>query len=490
MTRQWKMVCTGLVSLLGSAVVAAADRNDWAEGISRDADGATREYYNAPVQLRWQHRNGDWFDRNGTAQGNQPFASVMVSPGAAATTFELDVTTLVQQWQRSQVPQRGFLLRVKTGQGAILRLASREHENGAWHPQLRIESGQASTQWTLEADAFLEPTTYKSTGAATGMRISSSGQHGLLRFSIAQSLPVQRAILRVTAIERSGTAGELQVYGINIPVVPPRPLLTGLAQNYPQDIGIANDQDVVFAANFEQANWRDPWRDFVGNVTVLDSDTGFEPVNRKALRVRLKKGDNYGTSLGYYFDRDNEPEKMYARYYLRLGSNWRPVVDGGKLPGFAGTYGRAGWGGRGNDGTNGWSARGAFLRQIGENNPLEGLTAIGSYVYEVNPSNNFGAQWVWNEGEGAYLTPNRWYCVEQLLQMNTPGQSDGIVQAWIDGREVYNRRNVLLRTVPTLKIEKFWLDVYHGGTAKSPYDQDIYIDQLVIARRYIGPMLP
>lgn len=29
------------------------------------------------------------------------------------------------------------------------------------------------------------------------------------------------------------------------------------------------------------------------------------------------------------------------RYYLRFGDNWKPVVDGGKLPGFAGTYNKA-----------------------------------------------------------------------------------------------------------------------------------------------------
>ena len=32
------------------------------------------------------------------------------------------------------------------------------------------------------------------------------------------------------------------------------------------------------------------------------------------------------------------------------------------------------------------------------------------------------------------------------------------------------------------------MNVYHGGTAVSPYDQHLYIDNVVVARQYIGPM--
>ena len=40
------------------------------------------------------------------------------------------------------------------------------------------------------------------------------------------------------------------------------------------------------------------------------------------------------------------------------------------LPGISGTYGIAGWGGRKSDGTDGWSARGAFSQTIPAGNPL------------------------------------------------------------------------------------------------------------------------
>ena len=39
-----------------------------------------------------------------------------------------------------------------------------------------------------------------------------------------------------------------------------------------------------------------------------------------------------------------------------------------------------------------------------------------------------------------------------------------------------------------LKIEQIWMNVYHGGKKPSPYDQHLFIDNVVIARKYIGPM--
>jgi hypothetical protein len=42
--------------------------------------------------------------------------------------------------------------------------------------------------------------------------------------------------------------------------------------------------------------------------------------------------------------------------------------------------------------------------------------------------------------------------------------------------------------VDTLKIEQIWMNVYHGGTTPSPRDQHLYVDNVVVAKKYIGPM--
>jgi hypothetical protein len=34
-----------------------------------------------------------------------------------------------------------------------------------------------------------------------------------------------------------------------------------------------------------------------------------------------------------------------------------------------------------------------------------------------------------------------------------------------------------------------WMNVYYGGKPPSPKDQHLFIDNVVIAREYIGPMV-
>jgi hypothetical protein len=125
---------------------------------------------------------------------------------------------------------------------------------------------------------------------------------------------------------------------------------------------------------------------------------------------------------------------------------------------------------------------------IPEGNPLAGLTPIGNYCYHADMKGYYGNVWIWQEGYRGFLENNRWYCVEQYLKLNAPGEKDGIIRAWIDGRPAFEKTDIRFRLVDKLKIEQIWMNVYHGGKKPSPYDQHLYIDNVVIARKYIGPM--
>jgi hypothetical protein len=45
---------------------------------------------------------------------------------------------------------------------------------------------------------------------------------------------------------------------------------------------------------------------------------------------------------------------------------------------------------------------------------------------------------------------------------------------------------VRVRDVDALRIEKVWMNVYHGGTAKAPRDLTLYLDNVVVAEQRIG----
>jgi hypothetical protein len=65
-----------------------------------------------------------------------------------------------------------------------------------------------------------------------------------------------------------------------------------------------------------------------------------------------------------------------------------------------------------------------------------------------------------------------------------------VLQVWVDGRLALHRADLRLRDRDDIRIEDVWMNVFHGGTAAAPSDMHAFIDQVVVARQYIGPMEP
>jgi hypothetical protein len=243
---------------------------------------------------------------------------------------------------------------------------------------------------------------------------------------------------------------------------------------------------LLFSCDFESPSWYEQWgrNNPPRNTSTVDSDPErrFVPLDGNALRIRVEEGGHYGTSLQFKFleQLGFEPEAVYFRYYLRFADDWDPE-RGGKLPGIAGTYGRAGWGGRPANGQNGWSARGLF---DGREN---GRTPIGFYCYHADMQGRYGSHWVWDKDNLGYLANNRWYCVEQYARLNTPGQNDGVLRGWIDGKLAFEKTDVRMRDVDSLKIETVWINLYHGGRWTSQSPDHLYIDNVAIGTEPIGP---
>ncbi|MAG56529.1 MAG: hypothetical protein CMJ83_09585 [Planctomycetes bacterium] len=234
-----------------------------------------------------------------------------------------------------------------------------------------------------------------------------------------------------------------------------------------------------FSCDFENDDW---WRSFGMKkaparceLVAADEKRGFESTRGKALRIRVDKGGHYGASIQYKFKKQTgaEPVEAWFRYRLRFASDWNPK-RGGKLPGFSGTYGRAGWGGRPVNGKDGWSARGLFGGQ------KNGRTPTGFYCYHADMKGKYGSNWTWDEKRAA-LANDRWYRVDQHLRLNTPGKSDGVLEASVDGHRVFRKTDIRFRDVPTLKIEAVWINIYLGGKWTAESTHHLYIDDVVIS---------
>ena len=107
------------------------------------------------------------------------------------------------------------------------------------------------------------------------------------------------------------------------------------------------------------------------------------------------------------------------------------------------------------------------------------------YAYHAVGEDFFGDEWDWNRST-QLLERNRWSCLEQCLRMNTPAQRDGLLRVWIDGVMAFDKQDVYLRDIPSIGIEKIWMNVYHGATTKAAEDLRLHIDNVVVAPRPIG----
>jgi hypothetical protein len=181
-------------------------------------------------------------------------------------------------------------------------------------------------------------------------------------------------------------------------------------------------------------------------------------------------------------------------------------------------------------GDDGWSIRGGYhpgIRTPGH--PAEGLVPLHSYSYYLRQGNT-----LWHEilaryeaandlrGKGytvtpaqlaallqpgetmasgvsktgdvlewsnypALLVPGEWHTVAQVMRVNTPGQADGWLDAYIDGKQVGAIRNMAWRGpgpyragLRGLGIGAVWFNLYHGGTLFPIEETYVDLKRLVV----------
>lgn len=476
-----------LVGACGSAFAALP--------LSDGPDGMTCHYFAQAANLQWERLGGDWADGEGRSHGERAYALQRVTVGAAAQRVRWDLTGLVGKWASGELPAGAVLIRAtpRTGGGTV-NFSSREQADADVRPILVVDwdDGQES-RLEASADSHFACPTHRSTGGAPIFQISA-GMNAVLAFPFEnrRGRTVRKATLTLTSDKQYGQPPQIGVFQARVPGSAVADTIHGLAAAHPADRGLERNPDVLFAYRFDtDGEFPLPTSKPEGQAELVSADAAnhFKPLDGRALKVTIRQGGNQGLNRHLKFgDRTGgEPEEAYLRYYLRLGESWNPSREGGKLPGLSGTYERGGWGARRSNGTNGWSARGGFFVQPKVSSPYAQYRGIGSYVYHAGMRDQYGDVWGWGQGPTGLLEKNRWYCVEQRVKLNTPGQSDGVLQAWIDGKLVFSREDIAYRSVPELRIESAWLNVYHGGTAPAPQDLTLYIDNLVVARRYIGP---
>jgi len=278
----------------------------------------------------------------------------------------------------------------------------------------------------------------------------------------------------------------------------------GLAEGYPNDVGINANPYVLDAEDFES-----------GTVTILTEEDRYR-LNTTVVSTTVYTGSYAGKHTwpqGYngpttrYEIPDSANAGSRPTYFVRMCMNFDDSFHPGEgfegvgVKGF-GVFSEPDWADTNEpcDGTNWYNAQVQFVGWGPSSKPEANNRYLWvGHLYSYNP---YPADAVAVVGElanisshrfSAYATPFKyldfggWHCYEVGLYLNTPGQYDGEARFWIDGILQSRVTNMRYRNIESLFPTDMHLNI-HRTTENFPHTMIRWTDNIVLATRYIGPV--
>ena len=196
----------------------------------------------------------------------------------------------------------------------------------------------------------------------------------------------------------------------------------------------------------------------------------------KGLEVTIPTGGYRG--FGPYARLAEATDEAWFRYYVRL-VDFRPVSSG-KLPGLADASVTVNAKGCKPSTTSdpGWSAR-LMFDTVGTAGAGPNEVPIGLYLYHLDQAGDCGDELMF----GTALKQQRWTCLEGHVRMNTPGSSDGMIEAWVDGESTLARTGLAFRRAGEdgVAVREMWDNVYFGGKYATPNPLSLVLDEMAVS---------
>lgn len=274
----------------------------------------------------------------------------------------------------------------------------------------------------------------------------------------------------------------------------------GLAAKYPQDSGLAQDPDVLFMEDFESGDMK-KWDEKRGPVTMTRDRPNR---GRWCVQMPMERGKNHGADAIKWFMPG--ADTVYARFYVRFSPDYQynhhfVWLGATQRTNKWSAFGKAGLKPNGtyySTGMEPWFAWGE--------NPPPGEVNLYTYYLDMEPDRKMNKYWgngffPPGPGKGRAAGPSRvipplgrWQCWEFMIQANTaPDKSDGRQAMWVDGKLVGEFAGIRWRNDMDLKVNCLWLEHYgydEGDPTRQYWkqSQSVWFDDVVVARRYIGPI--
>jgi hypothetical protein len=298
----------------------------------------------------------------------------------------------------------------------------------------------------------------------------------------------------------------------------------GLSAKYPGDRGIARDAAVLLAEDFELGDVADlekTWHSVSNKdqqVISFREDAPVAGVGQRSLQMTGNPAQNEGGHL--YKKLPREVDTAFARFYVKFPEEAGYVHHFVQLGGFrpATTWPQGGAGQR----PRGDERMTVGIEPTGDSGRLPAPGAWNFYLYWHEMKASVGNRYWGNSIAPAkpLLVPrDQWQCVELMMKCNQPGERDGELALWLDGklamhvhrgtpRDAWTGMGFRLadekggepfegfswRTSDKLKINFFWLLHYVTDTNQRRNKEDVaqdvtvWFDNIVISEKYVGPI--
>jgi len=265
----------------------------------------------------------------------------------------------------------------------------------------------------------------------------------------------------------------------------------GFATKYFADNSIGENEAVIFADDFEDGelggNW-DEVRSQKGKP-VRFAESGPGVCGKRCLRVEARLGQNTGGGMTKWF---KSADSVFVRFYARFDEKSDYIHHFVTLRANKSLQGGDKWSGFG----------GAGLKPDGEERFSTALEPWGNWGKSKPPGKwNFYSYWhemkaapdkkYWGNqfiaGGQPEIKKGVWICAEFMVKHNTPGKRDGEQAYWIDGKLKGHWKGINWRTSPTLWANALTLESYVTDRWTKNEVNVVDFDNLVIAKKYVGP---
>jgi hypothetical protein len=277
----------------------------------------------------------------------------------------------------------------------------------------------------------------------------------------------------------------------------------GIAARYPGDVGIGSDPSVIFADDFES----------YGSGTDLTRKWN-QAYHSQNIRIATESGNVFGGGKALEFTVPQQsaevgnaaikyvsPERdvLFLRYYAKFNQGFNVLGSSHNGSNISAKYCCPGVPA---DGFNKFSVSyEAWRGQTSAANPGR----LNAYIYHPDQRDIWGDHFFptgfvmpfstapFDFGGTFVSRPDvvpelgRWYCYEVMVKANTPGQRDGRIAFWLDGKLIADFPNLRLRDTDALKIDRFVIALHVGSNTLAVARK--WYDNVVAATSYIGPMM-